>query len=156
MLSQLSQWADGMACCAAEYVFDNSWASSYHRTGQSYYPKLQVGVAGVLALLKPGKTVCKPEKTGCGHTAPLPVVWDCCPELLSEALARPGLPHQSGPHHQPRLACPDINDSLTRGCLPAVVRAVHASQWRPHTAGALSGGAGRAARPREFAQDHHR
>ena len=24
-----------------EYVFDNSWASTYHRTGQSYYPKLQ-------------------------------------------------------------------------------------------------------------------
>lgn len=63
-----------LTVCAAEYVFDNSWASSYHRTGQSYYPKLQVGVAAVKALLKPEKTVCKPEKIGCGHTAPLPVV----------------------------------------------------------------------------------
>lgn len=32
----------GCGCFPAEYVFDHSWASSCHRTGQSYYPKLQV------------------------------------------------------------------------------------------------------------------
>lgn len=40
-----------------EYVFDNAWASSYHRTGQSYYPKLQCCVpftpaTGVRLLLR--------------------------------------------------------------------------------------------------------
>ena len=27
-----------------EYVFDHDWANAYHRTGNSYYPKIQVSI----------------------------------------------------------------------------------------------------------------